>query len=316
MSFAARSAVPILASLLLAGCPSRPLPPDPPAGPQLVLWDREWTYQGHAGQEILTPHYDIRTTHTDRVFLDRLPQFLENAFVHYQQMVKPTRKPDGPMPVYLFGQRNQWDHFTAESTGPAAAIYRKISEGGYVDNGRAVFWDIDRLKTFAVTAHEGFHQYLWHYAKHRPPAWIDEGLACYFETFIWEGDSITFQPRRNRIRLTALRFALTDKTLLDLSELLATHPGNVIGSSPRKVASYYAQLWAMVLFLQDDPAYKARFARLLADIGSQKMVELAAASGYNGQGSDFGPAVFRAYISTDLPAFKAAFQAYCIKLAF
>ncbi|MDD4890938.1 MAG: hypothetical protein PHU85_13535 [Phycisphaerae bacterium] len=303
------------AAALLAPLGCHRLPPEPAPSPQLVLWDRSWSYLGNPGQEILTPHYHIYTTHTDAVFLARLPQFLENAFTHYQQFIRPTKKPDGPMDVYLFGQRDQWDRFTAESTGPAASIYRKIQEGGYVDNGRAVFYDIHRLKTFAVTGHEGFHQYIWHYTRHRPPAWIDEGIACYFETFYWDGDALTFEPRRNMLRLSALRYGLTDKTLLDVHELLSTHPGNVIGSSPGKVASYYSQLWALILFLQDDPAYKSRFAKLLSDVGSQKMVELAAASGYNGQGSDFGPAVFRAYITADLPAFKTQFQAYCVKLA-
>ena len=303
-------------AVVSAGCANN-WPPEPQAVPQLgQVGHRSWSYRNAAGEEISTAHYQVFTTHTDQGFLEQLPLFLETAFAHYQSLIRPTRQPDKPMEVYLFGKREQWEQFTTDTTGPAAAIYRKIQEGGYADNGRAVFYDIDRRKTFAVTGHECFHQYVWHFTKHRPPAWMDEGLACYFETFTWEGTTLKFEPARNQIRLDSLRRGLTDKTTLDLSELLSTHAGNVIGSSSGKVASYYAQLWALMLFMMEDQAYKAKFTRLLADVGSHRMVEQASSAGYSGQGPDFGPAVFKAYITSDLPAFNAKFQAYCMNLAF
>ena len=311
--FAAAMAMAALAAT--AGCAAK-LPDDPTPAPQLVIYDRAWAYQSMPGQEILTPHYRIFTTHTDPVYIQRVPQFLENALVHYQRMVKPVCKPDKPMEIYIFGQRNQWEHFTTEMTGPAASIYLKIQEGGYVDNGRAVLYDIKRMNTFAVTGHEAWHQYLWHYVKHRPPPWLDEGIACYFEKFDCEGSTIDFEPRQNLTRLSMLRFGLGNHTWVELPELLSTHPGNIIGGSAGKVATYYAELWALILFLQDDPASKAKFATLLADVGTQRMMEQAVHAGFTGQQSDFGPAIFRAYITTDLAAFSTRFQAYCTKLAF
>jgi hypothetical protein len=283
--------------------------------PQLLLSDREWNYHGARGREIRTPHYHIFTTHSDPEVIDRLPYFLEHAFLHYQTLISASKPPRGPMPVYLFGERAQWNRFTAEFTDPRSAdIYLKIQEGGYVDRGTAVFYDIRRMKTFAVTGHEGFHQYVSHYCKHRIPAWLDEGLACFFEGFFWEGERVQFAPQRNLLRLRSLRYALSRKTTLELTELLSTHPGRVIGDRTGKVASYYSQLWALVLYLRQS-RYREGFIELLADAGTDAMLRRAARAGWNGQPSDFGPALFRAYISRDLPAVGREYHDYCLKLA-
>ena len=171
-------AVAASAALVALGWPgcAKPTLREPQPAPQLVIYDKTWSYQGNPGQEIRTPHYVLYTTHSDAAFLEQLPRFMETAFQNYSALIKPTARPSAPMQVYLFGQRDQWEHFTDQHTGPSAAIYRKIQEGGYVHDGRAIFYDIQRLKTFAVTGHECFHQYLSHYAAHRPPAWLDVAM--------------------------------------------------------------------------------------------------------------------------------------------
>lgn len=301
-----------LLATLTAGC-DRPAPAEPEVVPQLVLMDRTWAYQSNPGREIRTPHYRIFTTHTDPVVVNRLPQFLETAYLHYQHVLSASREPDGPMVVYLFGNRDEWNRFTDEFTGRSAATYRKIVEGGYVDRGTAVYYDIRRMKTFAVTGHEGFHQYVVHYCRHRLPAWLDEGMACYFEGFFWEGSALTFQPRNNLLRRRALRFSLTRSNTIELSELLSTHPGKIIGGPADRVASYYAQLWALMLYLQEGP-YREQFDKLLADAGTDRMLEQAANAGYRGRPGEFGLTLFRAYFGSNLSAIERDFEQYCIKL--
>ncbi|MCG3180317.1 MAG: hypothetical protein BIFFINMI_02676 [Phycisphaerae bacterium] len=307
---------------LASGC-AQPPAPTPADVPQLVLMDRgqlvlsdmPWQYHDMPGRQIRTPHYRIFTTHTDPEVIERLPQFLETAFLHYQSTLSASQTPSGPMDVYLFGERSQWDSFTREFTDERSAqVYLRIQEGGYVDHGTAVFYDIHRLKTFAVTGHEGFHQYVAHFCQYRLPAWLDEGLACYFEGFLWDGNVLRFQPTRNLLRLRALRYGLTRRTNLPLAELLSTHPGKIIGERAGTVSSYYAQLWALVQFLREGP-YREGFARMLADAGTRRMLQQAAAAGWSGQSDDFGPSLFRRYISTDVAGVEKEFQDYCLKLA-
>ena len=301
--------------LALAGCQSGALTPQVQRG--------LWTFRSSQGTTLTTPKYQIFTTCRDSALLDALPRILEGAAKAYAQLVPANPPLDRRMQTYLFANRAQWEAFTRDFAGARAPTYLMIRSGGYEEDGVAVAYYTRRADTLSVVTHEGFHQYLSATQRRHVPAWLNEGLACYFESFEMDGDGWpVFKPRDNRLRLPHLRDAVQAGRLYPLPELLSIDAGHAVSSGEERTRTYYAQLWALTLFLLEPDRVNpdaAGFRRMLAELGTEQMrlrgqgVQLAAAA------ADRVPppeeAVFRYYITHDLDGFSRRFEAYARKLA-
>jgi hypothetical protein len=293
-----------------------------------------WTEPGPDGVQFLTAHFDIRTTVRDTLLRDALPVFLETAFAEYTRLMptpagnSPPLSKGGPggvelprLPVYLFDTREEWARFTRHFRPAEAQTYLHIHAGGFTDyrTATAVTFDLGRDHTLSLLAHEGFHQYVARYRTLPLPAWLNEGLACQFETFTLDGPRPTFTPRQNLIRLGSLREALTPPNqLAALPDLLRMHAGQALRQTGPSAPTYYAQLWSTVLYLRDRSCpYAAGFRKLLQDAGTlalaQAIRDHRAENAAARRLSD-AEVAFHRYITPDLETFAAGYRKFAEQL--
>ncbi len=261
-----------------------------------------WTFASAPGYKLTTAHYEIYTTLRDQVLRDALPGFVEAAYENYARLVPPAHADVAQPPslgvermkVYLFLSRGQFEAFTRHLTGPRAKVFLQVHNGGYSEHGVSVIEYVAHQITFPLFAHEGFHQYLYHYVNARIPAWLNEGLAVYCEGQRWSTQGIKeFDPWYNPMRRNDLAAGLAGNRLHPLRRLLETDAGRIIAGSNQSVAMYYGQVWALLLFLREGAGgkYAAGLQRLL--------------DGLNTVGSERpalnpGEDLFRTFISDDL----------------
>lgn len=278
-----------------------------------------WQF-GHAGgSKLTTAHYVIYTTIQDPVLVNALPDFVEAAYEHYTRLLPPRRPPTERMPVFLLATRTQWEAFTRRFTGPRAPEFLRVNNGGYSERGVSVIQYVRHAITFPLFAHEGFHQYVYHCVDARLPAWLNEGFAVCCEGQRWSDRDGAyrvqeFDPWFNPARRNALAEALSADRLHPLAHLLATHPGEVLDGSSEGVQAYYAQVWALMLFLRegDDGRHAAGYQRLLDALAGPGLEPQARAAHIWGQQRtfDFGTAVFRGFIDEDVEAVERAYRMF------
>ncbi len=269
--------------------------------------DEAWTFGRTTGHKLTTDHYELYTTLTDPVLVAALPDFVERAYARCRTLLPPVKEPQERMRIYLFATRGQWEAFTRRFTGARAETFLKVRNGGYSERGVTVIEYVSHAVTFPLLAHEGFHQYVHHYVREEIPPWLNEGLAVWCEGQRWGMYALKeFDPWYNPSRQNQLIESLQGGHLHPLRRLLETHAGRIIEGSSRSVLTYYAQVWALVLFLQEGEGgkYAADFRRLLDDLGRPELLERARAGFIWSDRGDFnlGEAVFRAYIRDDIAA--------------
>ena len=283
--------------------------------PPVQFTSEDWSFHGAPGRKLSSDHYVLYTTHKAKPFVDSLPGFMESSWAAYEKVI-PSQGGEHKCDSYLFGTRAQWERFSEEFSPARAETYKKIRSGGYSERGiTASHYDSQR-STLSVLAHEGLHQYLEVTRGKEIPAWLNEGLACYFEMFDLDYDNRPiFRPEANTLRLPGLREAVLSKGLIPLKDILNTNAGLEVQKKSTHVRNYYSQEWALVLFLMR-PAkhnpYSAGFHQLLAEVGTENMTRRARAiMAADTEGNmGFGEAVFRAYITDDLEGFQGAYESY------
>jgi len=275
----------------------------------------DWRYADNAGHRITTEHYEIFTTLTDRVLLDALPQALETAYLFYRELVPTAREPEQSMKVYLFARRGEWASFTRRFGPQRARTLLKVRRGGYMERGITVAEYVSHAVTFPLLTHEGFHQFLFHCAHPRVPAWLNEGLAVVCEGQRWGNVGLAeFDPWHNPRRRNTLAEVLLRDELFPLDELLRINAGQVVGGSTRKISAYYGQVWALMLFLREgeEGKYADGFARLLEALGSKDLEDYARA--YHVQSPrrsySFGCDLFCNFISDDLETVEREYRTF------
>jgi len=274
-----------------------------------------WQFGKVAGQKLTTAHYEIYTTLNEKVLVEALPGFVEGAYAQYRKVLPPLREPNERMKVYLFATRGQWMAFTKHYTGSRANLFLKIRNGGYSERGVSVIEYVAHQITFPIFAHEGFHQYLYHCVNERIPAWLNEGLAVASEGQRWGTYTVKdFDVWYNPARRNVLAEALLSNHLYSLRKLLETNAGEVIDGSNASVNTYYAQVWALVLFLQDGARgkYAAGYNRMLSKLGEVDIEQYArAAHIWSDRATfNFGEALFRNFITDDLDTAESEYFAF------
>jgi hypothetical protein len=275
-----------------------------------------WNLKTTDGTQLLTDHYRIYTTAKDETFQYAAADLAEGQYARFQSLI--PRRPKDTMTVYIFSNTRQWIAFTQTKFPPAVAnLYLKIRSGGYTSNDFAAFYYLGRFPTLTILAHELFHLYLNQIRGSEPvPAWVNEGLACYFEAHEWDGSRPVFSTEKNLFRRNNLAEAVSGGKLFPLKELLGTDAGRVCAGSQDRLLVYYAQLWGLVQFLQDSHnGYAEKFHKLLAELGTKEMS--IRVNGYliTSPGMSFGEAAFHTYITEDLAGFETVLNKYLKKLA-
>ena len=303
--------------LALTGCADRT--PDPRIAPaDLPVQESPWRYAGRAGKTLESEHYRIHTTVTNESLLRTLPQVVETAYRHYCWLIPTPRQPAEKMEVYLFAQRGEFEHFAQQLAPQKAKLLTQVRNGGFSEQGVSVIEYVSNEITFPLMTHEGFHQYLHHCVRPNIPAWLNEGLAVYCEGFRVTSAGVgRLDPELNPARRNALAEALLRNQLVPLDELLRINAGHVISGSNRKIATYYAQVWMLMLFLEnyewvDDEQrgkYTASFERLRQALANDDLEQFAQAEHATSSLSSysFGQALFASYVSPDFEAVDREF---------
>lgn len=280
---------------------------------------REWSSElGFEGSQLLTEHYDLRVTVKDSMLLEYAPVFIEATYREYRKLMPPPQEKEGRQVVYVFDNRPEWVIFTRQFAHPSQVeTYMHIHSGGYMDHLRAVsvFWDVGRDNTLSLMAHECWHQYLAFYFPEPLTAWLNEGMACQWESFDLQGREPIYQPARNHLRRSDLRDALLEgNELIPLDELLGMNPGYAVTQTGATVRNYYAQVWSLVLFLrQSESPYHQGFLDLLADAGTERIDHAVRAyrAVHGDETLSEGEIIFRHYITDNLPDFESEYRNYC-----
>lgn len=306
----------------VAGCESTPRQTRGSAAfvsPAGAVTAEPWTFQGNGGVAYTTPHYRVLTTVDRQIIGERLPRFAEASLARMLDTFPHLSPPRKGLEIFVLESRPEWRRFVTDVFGEAGVgRYDPIERGGFTEGGRSVLWDIGVHDTFAIIAHEGWHQFVQSSFREPLPVWLDEGIATWAEGFRWNPerpDEPLFLPWANVERFDQLRSASIRSGLLPFDALLGSRPQELILASKDATLSYYAQAWALTHFLLSDPQRRRSLDRLLADaragrIGATLRARYGPRSAQAYALRRTGVDVWRAYFGEDLRGAEAGFADY------
>lgn len=285
-----------------------------------------WNEIFPSGTVYTTPHYRIYTTVSKPLLMSIAPGFMEAAHERYTE-ITGLKAPQiqKPAPIFLLATRRQWAEVTSQLVKENLNVYLSIDAGGFCYRDTCVFWDVGGLETLRLAAHEGLHQFFGRHDAHLP-IWLEEGLCTSAEGFDVQGTRVAFRPERNFVRAGSLRTALIQHRWIQIERLVAMDGGDAVQDRrPGAALEYYAQLWALALYLQSRPDTQAAVRQIIADCSGGRVpaVELtpqerqAAASDPTRRmgGKLLARQVFLKYVTRDLKTFDRDYQAFARKLA-
>lgn len=298
---------------------------------EMTVTREPWRFSSYPGYLISTPNYRIHTTIAYERFLDRLPTFMESTLDRYRTALAPLPPPRNPLQTFIFRDRRQWSAKTRQLLPDQASTFQNLGRGGYTTRGVSVLYYIDWAgrdrDTFAIAAHEGWHQYTQTCFKNPLPIWLEEGIATYMEGYRFRrtDEGPRFQPWRNWERSRALGEAIRNDELIPLRELLGESPQQFLGDGKDRLLTYYAQVWALTRFLADgqDGRYRTALENVLTDAADGRLVSrlsrAPAVQAYGGRHaamtSRTGPWIILGYFTSDLAAFEEAYLEYARSIA-
>ncbi len=278
-----------------------------------------WEFAGVPGTITRTPNYRIHTTADSQEMALRFPEFVEAALSHYRTVIVDLPAPERRLDTFVFANRQQWVAFTEQLMGDRAAQYSQIRRGGYSTGGRAVFWDIGLFDTMAIAAHEGWHQYTQRTFKDALPVWMEEGLGTFMEGHRWRGRTPEFLPWSNPERFDQLRRAYYRDQLIPVGKLLEARPEDMLGGRNTDVLNYYAQVWALMHFLNEGEKgkYHERLQTMLLDASKGQIRQRVSASmrkraqsGSQPVESEGNVALFQVYFNDDVEAVQREYRSF------
>lgn len=253
----------------------RPEPAILPAMPQPTI--EPWVFGGAQGSIVRLPGLSIHVVVRDRWLADTLPRFAWQSMQHYRTALGALPEPRRPIDTYIFGKRSQWEQYTREALRDSAELYLGMGRGGYTIEGRAVLYDIGPVDTLFIVAHEGWHQYTQSTFVEQLPPWMEEGLATFMEGHRMRNErtTIEFLPWRNLERFSELRSVVREGRMVSLGQLVSGTPQSFLGDGRDSLLSYYAQVWALMHFLNEGEGgrYRAAFRQLIDDAANGRMAD-------------------------------------------
>jgi hypothetical protein len=151
-------------------------------------------------------------------------------------------------------------HGSGRSYDERAGAMRRAAGFYNHKSGKAVVAGRGESETHRTALHESSHAVLMH-AVPRVPAWLNEGLAEYFEQLeVSAGVSrIPADGRRHRLLASAVGAAEVGP----LRELFEMHPATLLGLPDRAMYLAYTQSWSVVTFLMEDQENRSRLREIL-----------------------------------------------------
>jgi hypothetical protein len=293
-----------------------------PLIPSPIRSVQEWDQGGGPGVLVRTERYALRLAVKDPVFRDRLPAYMEACSDAYARAIGPLPVPSEPMDLYVFASRGPWEAWTRKTLGRDADLYLGLGRGGFTTDGTSVLYDIGRVDTLTIMAHEGWHQFSQKSLREPLPTWLEEGLACWMEgtRMNRDGQPTAFRPWRNFERWNEARNAVTGERTLTLRELLETSPQECLEEGKDELLTYYAQAWALVHFLHDaeNGRYREGLQAMVRDAAEGKLVERLQASRFAGDGATArraarartGPLALREYVEPNLDRLEVQYDQF------
>jgi hypothetical protein len=290
------------------------------AGPDGVVRRDRWVYMQREGEQITTPNYHLLTTAQHLPIADTLPTFLEVSLARHRRFAGTVLggpalpSPPGRMQMFLFADREEWAQFTRATIDASAHPLLAIEVGGYAAGGRAVLFALppryDRL-TLKIAAHEGWHQYVQRSFREPLPTWTDEMIAVMAEGFTTDTQGrYRFEPLLNPERLSQLATVIERGRWRSLDDLLSGDPTQMLGTDPAHAVDYYAQLWALGVYLAVEPNAWSGIERLLRDAARGRLQrELGRPAA-----DELGRLAFTRYITADIERLDEAYRAFAIAL--
>ena len=290
-----------------------------------------WEFRSFKGELVTTSTHRLHMTLPPGRLRDEVPMFMEKAVGHYQSMITNADEDGVTLPVtpdrldvFLFGEREEWADWTRWRLGRDARLYLKIELGGYTIDSESVLFDIGRVDTLCLLAHEGWHQYTQAIFKHPLPVWLEEGLATYAEghRFRRSDSAPIFMPWRNLERYWQLRIARREGRMIGVDELLDRTPQEFVARGEKALLTYYAQVWVMAHYLMEgrDGEYRAGLAKLVRDAAeghiTSSLYDSAQNIGRRGRNptKSMADAIIAAYFDQDVLRFKLGYNEFLEKV--
>ncbi|MSR17799.1 MAG: DUF1570 domain-containing protein [Phycisphaerales bacterium] len=272
-----------------------------------------WNMGAIRGEVMETESYRIRSTLRDPYLRDVLPDFMEHALNHYRSGLAPLPAPTRMLETWVFGSRDEWAAYTKSRLMGDAAPYLSLGRGGYTTQSHAILYDIGPVDTLSIASHEGWHQYSQTVLRDTLPSWLEEGIACFMEGYRIRSqeESALFIPWRNLERFGELRGAVRREKLIPLESLISRQPQDFLAESRDGLLTYYAQVWALVHYLNEGEQgkYRTGLTRILADAEAGTLgKKLASESSRSGVSVD--RAAVSVYFSHDFPAFTSGYEEF------
>lgn len=304
-------AVPALACL--AGCAAAT--DQAMIAPTAEVRQERWVFDDIQGQLLSTAHYRIFTTIDDPEVRQGIAQVLEAAYTQYANLAPALAPADTrPLDCYLFNMRDEWAAYTQQHAGDDAPIYLQISRGGYTSNDVFVSYFIGDTGTYRVAAHEGWHQFVSRYSRQRVPPFLEEGLACTFESISFDGQNLTCKRTENYNRLRALREVIDEGRLQPLGELIPLHAGQIVDRPLSGIDAFYAQSWALARFLLEGEGgrYRVGLQTMLGDAAAGKLYprSTTAPAGNTLWNPALARPTLERYLGVDLDELDRQYRAY------
>lgn len=308
--------------LVMTPAARSPAPEAAPAIPNLVRSTTAWEEGGGPGVRVRTEHYNLHLALKEPAFRGWMPAYMEACHQAYATALGPLPVPEEPLDLYIFASREPWEAWTRRTLGKDAGVYLALGRGGFTTDGVSVLYDIGRVDTLTIAAHEGWHQFSQRSLKHVLPTWMEEGLACWMEgtRLTREGVPTPFRPWRNFERWNELRNAAKEERLIPLGELLATSPQQCLESGKDRLLAYYAECWALVHFLNEGEGgkYRAALRELMQDaaqgrVAAKLLGSRAIANAVQRQQAArtrLGNGVVLAYFNPDFAAFESEYDRF------
>lgn len=149
-----------------------------------------------------------------------------------------------PSEVHLFARKNDFMKFTRNRHPNSTGVFvpRLNQLAAYLD---------DRASLRRTLQHEGLHQFAFNAISPNLPAWLNEGMAVYFEEGLWTGKSFLI-GQVSPDRLDRLRADMRHRRMIPFRQMMAMTQAEwnaAAAADPERSTTLYNQAWAMVHFL-------------------------------------------------------------------
>ena len=202
----------------------KPVPARTAAKP--VGWPQAW--------ELETEHYHL-TGNTSPARLAWHGQYLEALYRTYAGIYQPERMPPTKFEVHLFHRQEEF-HAAANAWGNDLPPMGNGILGGFFSPSLQSLWVYEESGALGgpdmtiehVIAHECSHQFLFlaTHGNHTVPTWLNEGLAVYFESGVFQNGCFEIRPPSGRLAQLKTLYQQRGNTLVPLEDYIA-HQGSI-----------------------------------------------------------------------------------------